>query len=202
MPNIKQMKIIVFITSLLPLAYLLIGLFMDWLGTNPIEVLTRDTGEWALRFLLITLAISSSRRLFGWSKPMRFRRMLGLFVWFYASVHLLTYLWLDQFFAWVDIFYDIIDRPFITVGMLAFLLLIPLAITSNNWSMKKLGKKWLQLHKLVYVIGILAILHFWWLVKADTLEPMIYALILTALYIERVVDALKKKRLRRAKSMQ
>lgn len=199
MPNIKQVKIIVFFVSLLPLAYLLVGLFVGWLGTNPIETLTRDSGEWALRFLLITLAISPSRRLFGWSKPMRFRRMLGLFSWFYASVHLLTYLWLDQFFSWIDIFYDIIDRPFITVGMVAFLLLVPLAVTSNNWSMKKLGKRWLQLHKLVYLIGILAILHFWWLVKADTLEPMIYALILSALYLERLIDSAKKKRLLFAK---
>jgi sulfoxide reductase heme-binding subunit YedZ len=184
--GLALIKPLIFILSLLPLVWWGFGLAFNYLGANPIETVIRGSGEWALRFLLITLAISPLRRLLGWAKLMRLRRMLGLFSWFYASLHLLIYLSLDQFFDWTAIFYDILDRPFITVGMLAFLLLIPLGLTSNNASMRRLGKNWLRLHQLVYPLAISAVIHFWWLVKADLFEPIIYATILSLLLGERL----------------
>jgi len=183
--GLAWIKPLIFILSLLPLVWWGFGLAFDYLGANPIETMMRGSGEWALRFLLITLAISPLRRLLGWAKLMRLRRMFGLFSWFYASLHLLIYLSLDQFFDWTAIFYDILDRPFITVGMLAFLLLIPLGLTSNNASMRRLGKNWLRLHQLIYPLAIFAVIHFWWLVKADLFEPIIYATVLSVLLGER-----------------
>lgn len=183
--GLAWIKPLIFILSLLPLVWWGFGLAFDYLGANPIETVMRGSGEWALRFLLITLAVSPLRRLLGWAKLMRLRRMFGLFSWFYAGLHLLIYLSLDQFFDWTAIFYDILDRPFITVGMLAFLLLIPLGLTSNNASMRRLGKNWLRLHQLIYPLAIFAVIHFWWLVKADLFEPIIYATILSVLLGER-----------------
>ena len=171
----------VFTFSLLPLAWLVFALLTDRLGANPIEALTRETGEWTLRLLLITLCMTPLRRYMGWSWPLRVRRMLGLFVFFYACVHLSTYLWLDQFFDWGEIGRDILKRPFITVGMLAFVLLIPLAVTSTRAMQKRLGRNWAKLHQLVYVIPALGVLHFWWLVKADVRTPLVYALLLVLL---------------------
>ncbi len=167
-------KPLVFTLSLLPFVWLLAGTMSDTLGTNPVETLTHETGEWALRFLLITLAITPLRQLSGQSALLRLRRMLGLFAFFYAMLHFITYVWLDQFFDWMEILADIPRRPFITVGFLALLLLVPLALTSTNSMMKRLGRRWKTLHKLVYIIPVLAILHFLWLVKADTREPAIY----------------------------
>lgn len=183
----------VFILSLLPFLWLSLGVWFDWLGANPIEVLIRDSGEWALRFLLITLLLSPLRRIWGWGQGVRLRRMLGLYAFFYASVHLISYLWLDQFFFWEDILYDIIDRPFITVGMLAFVMLIPLAITSTKGWMRKLGRNWLKLHKLVYPLSICAVIHFFWLVKADLSEPFVYSVLLSILLLERVYQTVKTK---------
>ena len=171
----------VFALCLLPVAWLVFALFTDRLGANPIEALTRDTGEWALRFLLITLCMSPLRRYMGWNWPLRVRRMLGLFAFFYVCVHLTSYLWLDQFFDWSEILRDIFKRPFITVGMAAFLLLIPLAVTSTRRMQKRLGRRWVKLHRLAYVVPALGVLHFWWLVKADVRTPLVYALLLTAL---------------------
>lgn len=179
----------VFTLCLLPLAGLSFALLTDRLGANPIEVLTRDTGEWALRLLLLTLCMTPLRRSTGWAWPLRIRRMLGLFAFFYVCVHLTTYLWLDQFFDWSEILRDIIKRPFITVGMLAFILLIPLAVTSTHAMIKRLGRHWQRLHQLVYVIPMLGILHFWWLVKADVSEPLIYAVLLTLLLLARTQPA-------------
>lgn len=176
----------IFALSLAPALWLSLGVWFDWLGANPIEVLIRDSGEWALRFLMLTLALSTIRRLWGWAQGMRLRRMLGLYAFFYASLHLFSYLWLDQFFFWEDIWYDIVDRPFITVGMLAFLLMTPLAITSTKAWMRKLGRRWMKLHQLVYPLSIFAVIHFFWLVKADLTEPVIYAVILTFLLGERL----------------
>jgi len=169
------LKPVVFTLCLLPLAWLVFALLMDRLGANPIEALTRDTGEWALRLLLVTLCMTPLRRFMGWPWPLRIRRMLGLFAFFYACVHLSTYLWLDQFFDWGEIGRDILKRPFITVGMLAFALLTPLAATSNRAMIRRLGRNWARLHQLVYVITALAVLHFWWLVKSDIREPALYA---------------------------
>lgn len=182
----------VFVLCLLPLAWLVFALLTDRLGANPIEVLTRDTGEWALRLLLITLCMTPLRRFTGWAWPLRIRRMLGLFAFFYACVHLSTYIWLDQFFDWGEIVRDIIKRPFITVGMLAFTLLIPLAATSNRFMIRRLGRNWSRLHQLVYVIPALALLHFWWLVKADVREPLVYAALFLLLMLLRWPPLLRR----------
>ncbi|MDV3237870.1 MAG: sulfoxide reductase heme-binding subunit YedZ [Gammaproteobacteria bacterium] len=179
------LKRVVFVLCLLPLAWLTFALFTDRLGANPIEALTRDTGEWALRLLLITLCMTPLRRFMGWSWPLRIRRMLGLFAFFYACIHLTTYLWLDQFFDWSGIWGDILKRPFITVGMLSFALLLPLAVTSNRFMIRRLGRNWARLHRLVYIIPALVVLHFWWLVKADVREPLIYALLFLFLMLLR-----------------
>ncbi|MFC1588792.1 sulfite oxidase heme-binding subunit YedZ [Pseudomonadota bacterium] len=143
--------------------------------------MTRNTGEWTLRFLLITLLVTPARRILSVPWLIKIRRMLGLFVFFYAVMHLLTYVWFDQFFDLNEIIKDIIKRPFITVGFTAFILLIPLAITSTNKMMRRLKKNWVKLHKLIYVIAVLGVLHFTWLVKADYLAPTVYGLILLAL---------------------
>jgi sulfoxide reductase heme-binding subunit YedZ len=171
-----------FIVFLMPLVVLLFGLFNEQLGANPIEVLTRDTGQWALRFLLISLSISPLRLLFGWHFLAPIRRMVGLYCFFYASVHMLLYIWLDQFFNLGDIIDDIIERPFITVGVISFLALIPLAVTSNDKMKKRLGsERWKKLHSLVYFIGMAGALHFFMLVKKDITEPLIYIAILVIL---------------------
>lgn len=178
-------KPIVFILCLSPLAALAWGFYYNELGANPFEVLTRDTGEWTLRFLLLTLFMTPLKRLTASAWPLRFRRMLGLFAFFYVCVHLLTYIWLDHFFDWEEIFTDILKRPYITFGMLAFILLIPLALTSNKYMIKRLGKRWKSLHKLVYLIAVLGLLHFILLVKADLKEPIFYFILLLALFVMR-----------------
>jgi len=189
----KLIKSLLFFVCLVPAGWLLWSFFTDNLGANPFEVLTRDSGEWTLRFILLTLLMTPLRSIFNWSWPLRVRRMLGLYAFFYASLHLLTYLWFDQFFDWNEIATDIAKRPFITAGITAWLLLLPLAVTSTNYMMKKLGKKWKKLHRLVYPIGILGIIHFFWLVKADLIEPIIYGLILFSLLVYRFI---KRKRIK------
>jgi len=179
-------KPLVFSFCLLPLILLFRSLYLDELGANPIEVLTRSTGEWTLRFLLITLAMTPMRRFTGAAWPLRLRRMLGLFSFFYACVHLLTYIWLDNFFDWDEIVTDIVKRPYITFGMLAFTLLTPLALTSTKNMMRRLGRRWKSLHKLIYIIAPIGVLHFMLLVKADLREPIIYAFILITLFILRL----------------
>mgnify|MGYP001822411303 FL=1 len=174
-------KPVLFVVCLVPFIALVIGAVNNTLGINPVETMTHETGEWTLRLLLVTLAITPLRRLSGKSWLIKLRRMLGLYTFFYACLHFITYIWLDQYFDWMEIIRDIPKRPFITVGFAAFVLLIPLAVTSNNKMMRRLKKNWVKLHKLVYVIAVLGILHFLWLVKADTLEPLIYASILLIL---------------------
>ncbi|MFT5422219.1 MAG: sulfoxide reductase heme-binding subunit YedZ [Candidatus Endobugula sp.] len=181
MPS-RLFKISIFIISLMPAVALIYGLLNDQLGANPIEALTRDTGEWALRFLLITLAVSPLRLVFSWHFLAPIRRMLGLYSFFYASVHMLLYVWLDQFFSLGDIIDDIIERPFITIGVINFLALIPLAVTSNDAMIKRLGaERWNRLHSLVYYIAIGGVVHFFMLVKKDITEPVIYIAILAVL---------------------
>ena len=187
-------KPLVFLSCLTPLALLVLGLLQDTLGANPIEELTRRSGEWTLRFLLLTLCMTPIQKLFKQSWPIKFRRMLGLYTFFYASVHLLTYIWLDQFFDWGEIFTDIIKRPFILIGMSAFLLLLPLAITSNHAMMRKLGKLWKRLHQLVYVIAGLGVLHFYWLVKKDLFTPSVYLVILMILLGYRIISFRQRKK--------
>jgi len=173
------LKTLAFTLCLLPLAYYGWGAWHDSLGANPVEAVTRGMGTWTLNLLLLTLAVTPLRKLSGWHAAMRLRRMLGLFVFFYAALHLTTYLWFDQFFDWNAIAKDILKRPFISVGMAAFVLLLPLAATSSNWAMRRLGgRRWQELHRSVYVIAILAVLHYSWLVKADQAQPLLYAGIL------------------------
>ncbi len=176
------LKICIFILAFIPLIKLIISGYFDNMGANPIEKITHRTGYWTLVFLFITLGITPLRRLTGWLWLVRLRRQLGLFAFFYASLHFLTYLVLDQFFDWTSIVKDIVKRPYITIGFLAFVLLIPLAITSNDRLIRLLGgKRWRLLHRLIYPIAIAGVLHFWWLVKKDITEPLTFALILAIL---------------------
>jgi len=182
--SFRILKILVFLLCLVPLAKLALetfGVVGMSLGANPIEELIQRLGKWGLNFLLITLAVTPLRRLTGKSWLLRFRRMLGLFAFFYVLMHFLTYAGLDQRFDLPVIFEDIAERPFITIGFTAFLLLIPLALTSTNAMMKRLGRRWKKLHRLVYVIAVLGVVHFYWQVKLDTLEALIYAAILAVL---------------------
>lgn len=167
-------RVITFLLCLLPLAWLVLRALTDQLSANPIEDITDATGTWTLRLVLITLAMTPLRRLTGWKWPLRLRRMLGLFVFFYASLHLMTYLWFDQFFLWSEILADIVERPFITLGMTAYALLLPLALTSNQASQRWLRRNWKRLHRLVYPIALLGVIHYYWLVKADVREPLLY----------------------------
>lgn len=179
-------KPVVFLICLLPLAMLLWDGFHDALGANPVEKITHRTGDWSLRFLLVTLAVTPLRKLFGWKFLMRYRRMFGLFAFFYVCLHFATYLVFDHFFDLGEIAKDIVKRPYITVGFTAFVLLIPLAVTSTNKMRKRLGKHWQRLHQLVYVAAVCGILHYLWLVKADLLQPLIHAAILMLLLGVRV----------------
>lgn len=178
----RWLKRSVFLLCLAPLGWLLTqALLYDGLGANPIEAIIRFLGDWALRLLLLTLAATPLRLLTGWTWPVRLRRLLGLFSFFYAVLHLLAYTVLDQFFAWAAIWEDIVERPFITTGMLAWLLLLPLALSSNQASMRRMGRRWKQLHRLIYPAAVLAVIHFTLMVKADLREPLLYGAILTGL---------------------
>jgi len=180
--QISTLKAILFIVCLVPLGLLVSRFFNDALGANPIETITHATGDWTLRFLLITLAVTPLRKLTGWHWLIRLRRMLGLYAFFYASLHFLTYVVLDQFFDGWAIVLDVLKRPYITVGFAAFVLLIPLAATSTNGMIKRLGgRRWQALHRSVYAIAIFGVIHYWWLVKSNLTEPILYALILAGL---------------------
>lgn len=180
--QLTAIKAALFLLTLLPALHYAHGLWSDSLGANPIEALTRGMGIWTLNFLFLTLCVSPLRKLSGWHWLLRLRRMLGLYAFAYAAAHFAIYLWLDQFFDWHAIARDILERPFITVGFAAFVLLIPLAATSNSFAIRRLGgRQWQALHRSVYGIAILGVVHYWWLVKADVLEPAIYALILAVL---------------------
>ncbi len=174
-------KPLVFSISLIPLLWLGWLAWNQQLGTNPVEALSHRTGDWSLRFLLLTLAVTPLRRLTGWNRVQRFRRMLGLFAFFYVCLHVTVYLVFDQFFDLAALMADVMKRPYLSVGFAAFVLLIPLAVTSTNRMMKRLGHHWQRLHRLVYPIALLAVLHYLWLVKADRSEPLMYAGILTLL---------------------
>jgi sulfoxide reductase heme-binding subunit YedZ len=186
--QIIALKAFVFVACLLPVARLVALFLRDGLGANPIEAITRSTGWWTLAFLAITLAVTPVRRLFGLPWLLRLRRMLGLFAFFHACLHFTIYLWLDQFFDVPGIVDDIAKRPFVTLGFAAFALLVPLAVTSTNAMVRRLGaRRWQHLHRLVYVIGVLGVVHFWWLVKKDVTEPLIFAAVIGALLVARIV---------------
>ena len=193
-------KPVVFVLCLLPFAWLFYGAFTNNLGANPAEYLIRATGDWTLRFLCIVLAVTPLRVLSSTPQLARFRRMLGLFVYFYVVLHLLSYSWFDMGFDVPDIANDIAKRPFILVGFSAFVLLTPLAATSFNRAIKALGgKRWQMLHKLVYLIAGLGLLHFFWMRagKNNFTEVFVYAAIIAVLLGWRVAQFLKKKRLQR-----
>lgn len=182
--QLQGIKIIVFLAALLPLARLVWFGFTDRLGANPIEFITRSTGDWTLYFLCLTLAVTPLRRLLQWPWLIRLRRMLGLFCFFYAVMHFTTFLWFDHFFDLGEMWRDVLKRPFIAVGFTTFVLLIPLAITSSNAMVRRLGgKHWQQLHRLIYLIAPLGILHFWWMKagKNDFAEPIVFGVIVAIL---------------------
>jgi sulfoxide reductase heme-binding subunit YedZ len=177
----KLAKPLVFILSLVPLSWLVFIVYTGRTSANPAEDILLTTGIWALRFLLLTLAITPLRRVTGWNVLIQYRRMFGLFAFFYASVHLSSYIAFDRFFDLGEIVTDIAKRPFITAGMVAFTLMVPLAITSTRGWIRRLGKRWQLLHRLIYVSGFAACLHFVWKVKVVIGEPVYYAAILALL---------------------
>jgi sulfoxide reductase heme-binding subunit YedZ len=178
----RGLKPLVFCAALIPVAMLAVRAATGSLGANPIEAVTRDLGDWALRFLLIALAVTPLRMIGGWNGVARLRRMLGLFAFFYVCMHLMSYVGLDQFFDWSAIWKDIVKRVFITLGMAAVLTLIPLAVTSTDAMVKRLGgRAWRRLHRAVYLAGTLGVLHYFFMIKAGYTQPAIYAAILFAL---------------------
>jgi len=186
----RIVKPLLFGICLLPLVVLL---FSD-LGANPVEALTHATGDWALRFLLITLAINPLRRVSGWGDLVRLRRMLGLYAFFYACLHVVIYAGLDLGLQWERIWDDVLKRPYITVGFSVFVMLIPLALTSTNGMMRRLGgRRWRRLHRLVYPAAVGAVLHFLWLVKADLREPLMYFALLLLLFTARLLPWWRKR---------
>jgi len=181
----------VFVVCLVPMAWLVWDIFAGNLSANPIEDIRNRTGIWTLRFLMITLSVTPIRRIIGWSSLIRFRRMLGLFAFFYAFVHFITYIWLDQAFAWDEIVKDMISkRPFILSGVASFVLLIPLAITSTKkWIGRLGGKRWQMIHRLIYLSAGLGVLHYYWRVKLDIARPLAYGAVLAVLLGLRVTVA-------------
>ncbi len=173
--QLTGIKLLLFALCLIPALLLGQGLLNDTLGANPIEAITRSSGEWTLRFLLITLLVSPLRKYTGMHWLLRLRRMLGLYAFAYGVAHLLCYVWLDQFFDWAEIARDIWKRPFITVGVVALALMLPLALTSTNAAIRRLGgRRWQALHRSIYTIALLGCVHYWWLVKKDVSGPLLY----------------------------
>jgi sulfoxide reductase heme-binding subunit YedZ len=175
------LKPIVFLASLAPLSYLIFAVFTGRTSANPAEDIILTTGIWALRFLLLSLAVTPIRRLTGWNAIIQYRRMLGLFAFFYACLHMFSYFAFDQLFAFGQVLRDVAKRPFITAGMFAFLTMLPLALTSTKGWIRRLGRRWQLLHRLVYVSALSACVHFLWKVKVAIGEPVYYAAILALL---------------------
>lgn len=193
------LKLAVFAACLAPAARLAYSTWLMYtgaggdLGVNPVETLTHQTGQWALRLLLATLAITPLRRLTGWNRIITFRRMLGLFAFFYAILHLSVWMVFDHYFTLTTMLEDVVKRPFITMGTLALLLMLPLALTSTTWSIRKLGRRWQQLHRLIYVSAAAAVIHFIWKEKVIINETLMYAAVLALLLAIRVVFAVRKR---------
>lgn len=177
----KYLKPLLFLLCLVPFISLLYAAITQQLGPNPAEALIRGFGDWALYFLLLGLAISPARQLLNLSSLISYRRMLGLFAFFYVCLHFLSYIWFEMFFDWSEIVQDIIKRPFITIGFICFLLLLPLALTSTNKMMRRLKKNWGRLHRLVYPISLLAMLHYFMMTRADYLQPALLLMVLLLL---------------------
>jgi len=178
---LTRLKIVVFLACLIPLGQLLYNAWAGDLTANPIEYITHFTGDWSLIFLLATLSVTPLRKIFGWNEIIKLRRMLGLFAFFYVLLHFSTYIVLDHFFDFERIVKDVYKRPYVTAGFTAFVLLIPLAATSTAAMIRRLGKRWQQLHRLVYIAAIAGIVHFYWLVKADIRRPVQYGAVLALL---------------------
>jgi sulfoxide reductase heme-binding subunit YedZ len=188
--QVGVIKSILFVLALLPFARLALFTATDRLGANPIEFITRNTGDWTLYFLCITLAVTPLRRITKWIWLVKLRRMFGLFAFFYVSLHFTTFLWFDHFFDLAEMWKDVLKRPFITVGFTAFVLLIPLAATSTNRMIRTIGaKRWQMLHRLIYIIAPLGVLHFWWMKAGKNLlaEPIMFTVIVTALLLSRLI---------------
>ena len=193
--NSKWSKPVVFLLCLLPLAALGWRAFHGELTANPIEFITHATGDWTLRFLIITLCVTPFRKILHLPELIRFRRMVGLFAFFYACLHFTIYIWLDKFFDLSEIWKDIAKRKYITVGFTAFLLLIPLAITSTaGWIRRLGGKRWQQLHRLIYFSATLGVIHYYWLVKSAIIRPLTYGAIVAVLLLWRLFASLSKKK--------
>jgi methionine sulfoxide reductase heme-binding subunit len=188
---LRNPKFWLFAVCLLPLARLIVLGVGSGLGANPIEFITHSTGTWTLVGLLATLSVTPLRQLTGRADLIRYRRMLGLFAFFYACLHFIAYIWLDQFFDLSGIAKDIVKRPFITLGFAAFVLLIPLAATSTHAMMRRLGRRWQQLHRLVYPIALLGVIHYLWLVKKDLTQPLIFGAVLVLLLAMRLPWSLR-----------
>ncbi len=191
-PSLQQLrwlKMVICVAALLPLLRVVYLGFLDRLGANPIEFVTRASGDWTLYFLCLTLAVTPVRRLTGINSLLKFRRMLGLYTFFYACLHFLCFLWFDHFFDLEEMWRDVLKRPFITVGFAAFVLLVPLAATSPDRIRRWLGRRWAPLHRLIYLIAVLAILHFWWMRagKNNFGDPLLFGAILALLLGSRLV---------------
>jgi methionine sulfoxide reductase heme-binding subunit len=178
---LARLKPLIFLVCLIPFGQLLYRAYTENLGANPIDTITRFTGSWALFILLASLAVTPLRRITGWNELVKYRRMLGLFAFFYAVLHFSTYVVLDLYFDFSAIGKDIAKRPYITVGFSAFVLMIPLAVTSTSAMVRRLGKRWQQLHYVVYAVALLGVLHFYWLVKSDITRPAQYGIVLALL---------------------
>ena len=191
----KRSKVLVFLLCLSPLGYLSLRAYHGQLTANPVEYIQHFTGDWTLRFLLLTLSVTPLRKLLNVPDLIRFRRMLGLFAFTYVCLHFLTYIGPDQSFDLGGMWKDVVKRPFVTVGFLGFLLLIPLALTSTkDWIRRLGGKRWQALHRLIYVTALCGVIHYYWLVKSDHRLPLLYAAILGVLLLYRLVDSLLKPR--------
>ncbi|MDI1292760.1 MAG: sulfoxide reductase heme-binding subunit YedZ [Methylobacter sp.] len=189
-----SVKVIIFSLSLLPFGLLVNDAINDRLGANPIETLHFAFGDWALRFLCIGLALTPIKIITGQSWPMRFRRMIGLFVFFYASLHLLIFIALDLSLSWAAFKDEVPKSPYILMGLLTYALLIPLAVTSTKNMQKRLGRNWIKLHRLIYIAGLTALIHYFWLVKADYTESLIYAVVISILLAIRIIVHCRKTR--------
>ena len=191
----KWTKAFLFLVCLIPFSALCLRALQGDLGPNPVETLQHSTGDWTLRFLILTLAVTPLRKVFNLPELIRFRRMLGLFAFFYVSLHFITYLGPDQSFSLSSMWKDVYKRPFITVGFLGFILLIPLALTSTaGWIRRLGGRRWQMLHRLIYVTAIAGVIHYYWLVKSDVRKPLQYAFFVGVLLLWRIVDWSQRRR--------
>ncbi len=190
---VKPIKPVIFLLSLIPFLYLLLRVLQNDLGPDPAQVLSIETGEWTLRFLLLTLAITPLRQTLGLIEIGRLRRMIGLFTFFYATIHLVSWMAFILGFRWFAIAEELVERPYITIGFLAYIILFLLGVTSTNSMVRRLGRNWKRLHKLIYLASVLAIIHLLWILRTDITEAFIYGTLLVILLGYRVLGKLKSK---------